>query len=146
MNIIDIEAIGRKALGEPKKPVLFGADGRPVSSDDPPKPRLFDNKNAPVRRQIKAEDIEGLDASKKQFIYARTADGRAPTHGNDFKFFAHELDPVKMKEVDPKVVFVGQTTPRPLPPPPPRKKAPPPRNRHERRQREALTRKESRGR
>jgi hypothetical protein len=145
------------------KPVLFGPDGRAVSSEKPEPARIYDGQGQPVKRQLSPDDIEGLDYSKPQFIYARTEDGRAATHGNDLRFFAHELDPGKMKEVDPKVVYVGSTTPRPLPDPEPAPvvEAPVyrvrhqetvlgnphkfvPRNRHERRTMRAMNKRDAR--
>jgi hypothetical protein len=113
--------------------LLYGPDGRPISSKEPAKPKLVDANAQPIKRQIREEDIEGFDRSKAQFLYARTADGKPATHGNDYKFFAHELDPGKMKEVDPNVVFVGRTTPKPVKLTHTPQRIPPPRNRKERR-------------
>ena len=128
--------------------MLYGPDGKPISSTDAPKPAALVKPNGePVKRKIREEDIEGLDPSKEQFIYAKTADGKPATHGNDYKFFAHELDPAKMKEVDPKIVYVGKTDPKALAArnaaqprksmPLVRRPPPPPRNRKERRISEA---------
>lgn len=97
--------------------MLYGPDGRPASAAaEAEKPKLFDAKNEPIRRQIGAEDIRDLDPSKPQFIYAKTKDGGPATHGNEYDFYAHELEPSKMREVDPKATYVGSTIPRPLPP------------------------------